>query len=122
MTMSASTPPPGPPQAGNRSPAHPPAERYQVTIERVAAESADDPAARVSAMDLDRLPDRDGIRLLVDAEQLDRLRAAGLQVRVDRQVPIQPLDPDLIADDESVAGWLAERLPPTGGATDDGVH
>ena len=68
--------------------------------------------AQVSALDLDRLPDREHVRLLVDAEQLDRLRAAGLPFRVQRSVPIAPLDPALIAADEDVAGWLAARLGP----------
>ncbi len=71
----------------------------------------------MSALDLDRLPDRDNIRLLVDAEQLDRLRAEGLNVRVQRSVPVQPLDPALIAADADVADWLAARLGTSGNAT-----
>lgn len=71
--------------------------------------------ARVSALDLDRLPDRDNVRLLVDAEQLDRLRAAGLQVSVRRSVPVQPLDPTLVATEDDVSEWLTARLGPTAG-------
>ena len=77
-----------------------------------AAAAAAARIAQISALDLDRLPDREHVRLLVDAEQLDRLRAAGMPVRVRRAVPIAPLDPALIAADDDVAGWLAARLGP----------
>lgn len=94
-------------------------ERFEVILEAPAAESADEfdeRTARVSALDLDRLPDRRSVRLLVDAEQLDRLRAAGLQVSVQRSVPVRPLDPALVATADDVADWLAARLgPPAGG-------
>lgn len=88
-------------------------EPAALTVEELAEESAAH-TARVSALDLDRLPDRENVRLLVDAEQLDRLRAAGLQVSVRRSVPVRPLDPALIATEDDVAGWLAARL---GGAS-----
>lgn len=107
------------------APAAAPGERFEVILdepepapgpagsaEPAAAGSAAARIAQVSALDLDRLPDRDHVRLLVDAEQLDRLRAAGLPVRVRRSVPIAPLDPALIPGDDEVAGWLAERLGP----------
>lgn len=129
MPMPDPTPPPehGPaddPVAG----AAVPGERFEVILEDPvpgpaesaepagpglrAASAAAERIAQVSALDLDRLPDREHVRLLVDAAQLDRLRAAGLPVRVQRSVPIAPLDPALIAADEDVAGWLAARLGP----------
>jgi hypothetical protein len=117
--MSDSTPaapPPGEPSPAGQDRQ---AERYEVTVEAASPESADELTVRVSAMDLDRLPDREGVRLLVDAEALDRLRAQGLQVQVHRSVPVQPLDPSLIAADQDVADWLSERLASPGSATDE---
>lgn len=102
--MSDSTSSPGEPGEDRSS------ERFEVILEPEAGEPAERRTARVSALDLDRLPDQDNVRLLVDAEQLDRLRAEGLTVRVQRSVPVQPLDPALIAADEEVAGWLSARL------------
>ena len=97
-------------------------ERYEVVLDAPPGETADQLDARtaqVSALDLDRLPDRQRVRLLVDAEQLDRLRAAGLQVSVQRSVAIQPLDPTLVASEDDVTGWLTARLGPAPGAADD---
>lgn len=97
-------------------------ERFEVVLESPATESADERegrTARVSALDLDRLPDRDNVRLLVDAEQLDRLRAAGLQVSVQRSVPVRPLDPALVATEDDVAGWLTARLGEAGSPAAD---
>jgi hypothetical protein len=87
-------------------------ERFEVVLEPETGEAAERRTARVSALDLDRLPDPENVRLLVDAEQLDRLRAEGLAVRVQRSVPVQPLDPGLIAADADVADWLSDRLGP----------
>jgi len=92
-------------------------ERYEVVLEPAAEEAAERRTARVSALDLDRLPDRDNVRLLVDAEQLARLEAAGLTARVVRSVPVQPLDPELVADDAQVADWLSTRLGSAGSTT-----
>ena len=87
-----------------------PLERFEVILESEPAVAAEARTARISALDLDRLPDPDDVRLLVDADQLARLQAEGLTVRVQRSVPVQPLDPALIAADEDVADWLATRL------------
>lgn len=109
MSESTPTPPVDEPADGQL-------ERFEVVLATLGAESADERGARtarVSALDLDRLPDRDNIRLLVDAEQLDRLRAAGLSVSVQRSVPVRPLDPALVATDDDVSGWLSARLGST---------
>jgi hypothetical protein len=90
--------------------AEPTPERFEVILEPAPAGAENERQARVSALDLDRLPDRRGVRLLVDAEQLERLRAEGLTVQVQRSVPVRPLDPSLIAADDDVAGWLSDRL------------
>jgi len=111
--MSDSTPPPPAPGPDR------PLERFEVVLEPEPSLAAEARTAQVSALDLDRLPDRDNVRLLVDAEQLARLQAEGLTVRVQRTVPVQPLDPALISTDEDAADWLASRLGdpghPTGG-------
>lgn len=85
-------------------------ERFEVILEPAPAGAENERQARVSALDLDRLPDRRGVRLLVDADQLERLRAEGLTVQVQRSVPVRPLDPALIAADDDVAAWLNTRL------------
>src|SRR6478752_3328741 len=87
-------------------------ELYDLVKDAAPAETAaqlDARTAQVSALDLDRLPDRQQVRLLVDAEQLDRLRAAGLQVSVQRSVPVRPLDPALVATEDDVMDWLTAR-------------
>lgn len=127
MSDSTAPPPENGPPADERTDGQ--LERFEVVLDSPADEagvaSADELAARsaertarVSALDLDRLPDRDKVRLLVDAEQLERLRAAGLQVSVQRSVPIRPLDPALVATEDDVAGWLTARLGPTPAASE----
>jgi hypothetical protein len=115
--MSDSTSPPVGEPRGDR-----PLERFEVILEPEPTVAAAARTAQISALDLDRLPDRDNVRLLVDADQLARLQAEGLTIRVQRSVPVQPLDPALIAADEDVADWLATRLGnpghPAGGPTE----
>jgi len=75
------------------------------------AASAQDAVAGISELDLDRVPDpAGGIRLLVDPTDISRLVAQGYEVRLQRAVPVQPLDPALIAADADVDSWLADRL------------
>ncbi len=115
--MSDSTPVSPANQPPADEPASAQAERFEVVLDAPAVESAEEldrRTARVSALDLDRLPDRGSVRLLVDAEQLDRLRAAGLPVSVRRSVPVRPLDPTLVATEDEVTEWLAARLGPAG--------
>ena len=65
----------------------------------------------VSDFDLDRVPDPDGeVRVVVTAEELERLKERGFEVRVVQDLPVKPLDPSLIEDDESVRAWIEERL------------
>ncbi|HEY5882194.1 MAG TPA: hypothetical protein VIU11_25010 [Nakamurella sp.] len=110
--MSDSTSAPAGEPRGDR-----PFERFEVILESEPTVAAAARTAQVSALDLDRIPDRDNIRLLVDADQLARLQAEGLAVRVQRSVPVQPLDPALIAADEDVADWLSIRLGSAGSTT-----
>ncbi len=100
------------PQAGTPGQDPQQLERFEVVLEPEPTVAAEERTARISELDVDRLPDRERIRLLVDAEQLDRLRAGGMSVRVLRSLPVRPLDPTLITTDEQVAGWLAARIGP----------
>jgi hypothetical protein len=82
--------------------------RYEVTV---VAGPAGPPSSRaVADLDLDRLPSAPHeIRLLLSADDLARLRGQGFEVRVDREVPVRPLDPALVADDETVRAWFDEQ-------------
>lgn len=68
---------------------------------------------------LDRLPDRYGrLRALVTAEECAYLLDLGYEVRLRRHHPIRPLDPELIATDESVQRWLDETIASVQAAAD----
>jgi len=111
-------PPPAPSAA--RPPAPPavppgqPPERYEATVHTTdLAVSGVDAVAQLSDLDLDRLPDPAGeMRVLVDPNDISRLVDQGFEVRLLRAVPVQPLDPALIASDEDVESWYTERLSP----------
>ena len=65
----------------------------------------------VSDFDLDRIPDPEGgIRLLVTAEQAAQLVERGYEVRLVRAIPVRPLDPELVMDDDAARAWLDEQL------------
>lgn len=96
-------------------PAFPP-ERYEATVhaDRLAVANVD-ALAGVSELDLDRVPDPDGgVRVLVDQDEIARLVAQGFEVRLHRAVPVQPLDPALIATDADVDAWYTQRMSGTG--------
>lgn len=82
--------------------------RFEATVHpgdrRVALEG-------VADLDLDRVPDPQGrVRLLVTADDLARLVDRGYEVHVLRALPVQPLDPELVADDERSRAWLEEQI------------
>ncbi|MEP6853334.1 MAG: hypothetical protein ABJA87_11850 [bacterium] len=84
------------------------AVRFEATVHAgpKVAEAAD-----VADLDLDRVPDPDGgVRALLTAEDCIRLLQRGYEVRLVGALPVRPLDPALIADDESVTRWLEERM------------
>lgn len=82
--------------------------RYEVTVR---ARPGGPPTIRVADLDLDRVPDPAGdTRLLVSADDLARLQDEGFDVRVEREVPVRPLDPGLVADDASVRAWFDEQV------------
>ena len=65
------------------------------------------PLARVADLDLDRIPDPAGeVRVLISAEDAERLLEQGFEVRLLRAHAVRPLDPALISDDAAVAAWL----------------
>jgi hypothetical protein len=66
--------------------------------------------ARVADLDLDRIPDPEGeVRVLITAEDAERLLEQGFEVRLVRAHAVRPLDPALISDDADVQAWLAEQ-------------
>lgn len=65
----------------------------------------------VADLDLDRVPDPEvGVRVLVTAGDCARLLQPGYEVHLLRVLPVRPLDPELIDDDQCVARWLEDRV------------
>lgn len=65
----------------------------------------------VNDFDLDRVPDPEGgMRVLVTVEEAARLAERGYEVRLLQPLPVRPLDPSLVADDDAVRTWLEERV------------
>lgn len=96
------------PAPAERSP-----QRFEATIHPGDAGDAD--LARVADFDLDRIPDPEGtVRVLIDQVAMEELVRQGYEVRLYRAVPVQPLDPQLIAQDDDVRAWFDERIRPTG--------
>jgi hypothetical protein len=94
---------PRPPDSGGRA-----QMRFEATI--YPGDAGDITAPRVSALDLDRVPDPSGeVRVLLNLDDLYRLLEEGFEVRLHRAVPLRPLDPELIADDRDVQAWFEER-------------
>ena len=84
------------------------AVRYEATVQ---PGPAGPPHRAVADLDLDRIPGAaDEVRLLLTADDLARLREQGFDVRVEREVPVRPLDPGLVADDEAVRAWFDEQV------------
>lgn len=84
--------------------------RFEATVHPRARVGFSAMARQVADLDLDRLPDAEGgIRLLVDAEECTQLLDQGFEVRLQRAVPIRPLNQDLVADDDDVRAWFHAR-------------
>ena len=87
--------------------------RFEATVHRGAAAGDEVTLTQVDDLDLDRIPDPEGgVRLLVDLDEVTRLVEAGFEVRLQRALPRRPLDPALLADDDTTRAWLAERIRP----------
>jgi hypothetical protein len=67
--------------------------------------------SRVSDLDLDRVPDPQGsVRLLIDSNEIALLLDHRYEVHLYRNVPVEPLRPELIGDDEQALRWLEDRI------------
>jgi hypothetical protein len=87
-----------------------PQTRFEVTVHVEQDHPGPEAVARISALDLDRIPDPDGVRLLVSLDDATRLVEQGFEVRLLRTVPVQPLDPSLIASDEQTREWFDDMV------------
>lgn len=92
-----------------------PDQRAPVTTARF--EATIDPGEKRQALEavadlgLDRVPGPAGqVRLLITTEDLVRLVDHGYEVHVKRALPVGPLDPALVADDEADRAWLEEQV------------
>jgi hypothetical protein len=71
---------------------------------------------RVDDLDVDRVPDPEGgVRVLVDVAECVRLLDGGFEVRLQRAVPIQPIDPRLVSSEEDTRSWIEQRVREAGG-------
>jgi hypothetical protein len=62
-------------------------------------------------LDVDRVPDAKGrVRALITVEDCVRLLDRGLEVRLYRAHPHEPLDPALIVTDKSFRQWLDKQV------------
>jgi hypothetical protein len=62
-------------------------------------------------LDVDRVPDAKGrVRALITVEDMVRLLDQGLEVRLYRAHPYEPLDPALIMPDDAFKSWLDEQV------------
>ena len=65
---------------------------------------------QVADLDLDRIPDPKGdVLVLITAQDAEKLLARGYEVLLLRAHRVQPLAPELVADDDSVSTWLEEQ-------------
>jgi hypothetical protein len=94
--------------------------RYEATLHPGSAGGLDE--SRIAYLDLDRVPDPKGrFRVLIDPEQVQALVNTGVEVRLHRVAPVQPLHPRLVVEDAEAREWLDRRLEgiehdPEGGA------
>jgi hypothetical protein len=94
-----------------------PTARYEATIHadrlRPLA-GVDEEQVAISDLDLDRVPDPDGgVRVLIDGDDIPRLVGRGFEVRLLRAIPVRPLEASLVATDEDVDAWFANRISGT---------
>lgn len=65
----------------------------------------------MNRLEIDRVQDPKGqVRALLTPEDCVRLLDQGFEIRLQYAHPVAPLDPALIATDESVRRWLDEEL------------
>ena len=84
-----------------------PTVRFEATIHAGPKASA----GKIDHLDIDRVPGPKGqLRALVTADECVELLDQGFEVRLHHAHPVRPLDPALIATDESVRRLLDEKL------------
>ncbi len=65
----------------------------------------------VTALDLDRLPDRDGdVHLLITLDEAAMLVENGYEVHLSAALHAAPLDPSLVMDDKDSMAWLEAQV------------
>lgn len=85
-----------------------PGTRFEVTIHPTDKMRTLD---AVDELDIDRVPDPDGgVRAVVTGEEAARLAERGYEIRLLQPVPVKPLDPSLVSDDDEVQRWLEQRV------------
>jgi hypothetical protein len=81
--------------------------RFEATVH---AREASPALERVADLDLDRVPDPEGgVRMVLTPDDAARLVARGYEVRLLRALPVRPLDPARVLDDDSARAWLDEQ-------------
>ena len=86
----------------------PAGDRFEATVHPGEQDVA---LAQVADLDLDRIPDpQGGVRVVVTADELAELVRRGYEVRVYRNIPMEPLRADLVETDEGAQRWLEERV------------
>jgi hypothetical protein len=84
-----------------------PSVRFEATVhrgERLVSLDA------VADLDLDRVPDPEGaVRVLISAEDAQRLVAQGFEVRLVNALEVKPLDAGLVLDDDTADAWFDEQ-------------
>lgn len=64
----------------------------------------------VADLDLDRVPDPGGdVRMVVTPDDAAQLVAKGYEVRLVRALPVRPLDPARVLDDDGARAWLDQQ-------------
>ncbi len=64
-----------------------------------------------TALDLDRLPDRDGdVHLIATLDEVAMLVEGGYEVHLSAAVHVAPLDPALVMDDKDSMAWLEAQV------------
>jgi hypothetical protein len=85
-----------------------PSVRFEATIHPGAAQPA---MEGVADLDLDRVPDPDGgVRVLVTSDEAALLLERGYEVHLLKALPVAPLNPELVMDDDRVTAWLEDRV------------
>jgi hypothetical protein len=105
------------PDSPQRSTPEEPKVRFEATL-HAAVPDVDIAAmfARVADLDIDRIPDPEGgLRVLVTPADCVSLLEQGFEVRLLQALPLKPLDPRLVADDDEVRLWFEERARDVGG-------